>query len=770
MKTRDSPPPRPVHVHVPETTPVHVHMRSPSGSRQHRTKGGQARGDEGRPKARAPWIPPGRPSCRGAVGSFQPQRSSAERRSGGGGQRDDEEEEEEELAAVTKNLSFLLREQESMRHLKKPDSGARPRGTDVLLRALVEAEIDGVAVANQLTALKEAMDGLPGVRVGRLGGRLLLPADVFALILSVQNERPSTAEPASLRRQRELLMEKMEMFDHTNRSLRGLLRERSGSERESLARAEHKDALRQRLSDCEAENIRLSAQLTNKEREASQLAVHLDFEKTTGEFSRLLQTTRCHLESELNRREAETLRLAAQIQAMQRRHEQQQEELHTLQEELHTLRQRREEEEEGPREEGRGREDREALTLLTQRAERAEESVGQLAAKLQEKESQLAQALCASSDWCRRHAKEEAAKGQLDEDVSALKLQLTELNSELHSAEERSRAEREELSSSLHRLSAEHASTKMDNRRLRAQLTASEEKLRDLRSEARLLKSSIRKLENLVEKYKKKVQQVRLESEENRLQLEATQEEAREAQASREVEAERVKRELLGRLGELEALPDRLRRAEQQLRGAEQEADAHRRRSEEHDSALAEVTRKVEQQGAQLETLQQRNLLLQEENNVLKEKIHNSERRLEDMRLENQEMSRALPSKEAAVRSVRQQLEEKTRECSAVSRQLQQAVEDAQRQVDDGVQRVLAKERASQSKALELQSQLSRARTEQSHLQRSKAEMERRFQSQLQNMKDRLEQSDSTNRSLQNYVTFLKTSYGNVFGDSLTAS
>nr|XP_040050578.1 outer dense fiber protein 2-like isoform X3 [Gasterosteus aculeatus aculeatus] len=621
MKTRDSPPPRPVHVHVPETTPVHVHMRSPSGSRQHRTKGGQARGDEGRPKARAPWIPPGRPSCRGAAGSFQPQRSSAERRSGGGGQRDDEEEEEEELAAVTKNLSFLLREQESMRHLKKPDSGARPRGTDVLLRALVEAEIDGVAVANQLTALKEAMDGLPG------------------------NERPSKADPPSLRRQRELLMEKMEMFDHTNRSLRGLLRERSGSERESLARAERKDALRQRLSDCEAENIRLSAQLTNKEREASQLAVHLDFEKhnvqTTGEFSRLLQTTRCHLESELNRREAETLRLAAQIQAMQRRHEQQQEELHTLQEELHTLRQRREEEEEGPREEGRGRGDREALTLLTQRAESAEESVGQLAAKLQEKESQLAQALCASSDWCRRHAKEEAAKGQLDEDVSALKLQLTELNSELHSAEERSRAEREELSSSLHRLSAEHASTKMDNRRLRAQLTASEEKLRDLRSEARLLKSSIRKLENLVEKYKKKVQQVRLESEENRLQLEATQEEAREAQASREVEAERVKRELLGRLGELEALPDRLRRAEQQLRGAEREADAHRRRSEEHDSALAEVTRKVpdlqpggsetiaevEQQGAQLETLQQRNLLLQEENNVLKEKIHNSERR-----------------------------------------------------------------------------------------------------------------------------------------------
>ncbi|KAF0022622.1 hypothetical protein F2P81_025248 [Scophthalmus maximus] len=133
-------------------------------------------------------------------------------------------------------------------------------------------------------------------------------------------------------------------------------------------------------------------------------------------------------------------------------------------------------------------------------------------------------------------------------------------------------------------------------------------------------------------------------------------------------------------------------------------------------------------------------------------------------------MSQALASEEAGVRSVQQQLEEKTLECSVLSRQLQQTVDDAQRQVDDNMQKVLAKERVSQSKALDLQSQLSRATTELSQLQRSKAEMERRFQGQLQNMKDRLEQSDSTNRTLQNYVHFLKTSYGNVFGESLLES
>ncbi|XP_042337253.1 outer dense fiber protein 2-like, partial [Plectropomus leopardus] len=213
------------------------------------------------------------------------------------------------------------------------------------------------------------------------------------------------------------------------------------------------------------------------------------------------------------------------------------------------------------------------------------------------------------------------------------------------------------------------------------QLTSSEEKLGALQSDARRLKSSIKKHENLVEKYKRKVQQVRLESDEYCLQLEATQREAREVKVSLEREAEQVRRELLGRLRELETLPDRLRRTEEQLRDARQEADAHERRNEEHNSALSEVRRKVEQRGAQLETLQQKNLLLQEENNVLKEKIHNLERRLEDMTAENKDKSQALLSKDASVRSAQQQLDEKTHECSVLSRQLQQTLEDAQRQV-----------------------------------------------------------------------------------------
>uniref|UniRef100_UPI0037E79678 outer dense fiber protein 2-like n=1 Tax=Semicossyphus pulcher TaxID=241346 RepID=UPI0037E79678 len=737
MKTRDSPPP--VHVHVPETTPVHVHMRrSPNRTPQHRTKDAQVKADGGKPKVRAPWIPPGRLSCRR-------DRSRLQSESGIRHQREEEDEQEEEMAAVSKHLSILLREQESLCLSKKSDSKAQTRESALLLRALVEAEIDGVAVANQLTALKETIDS-------------------FA-----KDKRLSKLHAASLRRQQQLLLEKIAMFDSTNHSLRELLREWTEYERESLVWLEQKDVIKTRLANSEAENIHLLAKLTNKEKEASKLAEHLDFEKdkveTTEELSRVLQSTRDQLQSELSRTEAEKTRLAAQIQKMQQSHEGQQEELQALQEELQTLRQQREVEEEE-----QGRKDQEALALLTQQAEQAEETARQLTAKLQEKESQLAQTLSTSSDWCLRHSKEAAAKGQLEEEMSALRFQVTELNSVLHSVEERSRAEREELRDQLRRLSAENASSKLENQRLTGQMTSSEEKLGGLQSEARRLKSAIKKHEILVEKYKKKVQQARLESEECCLKLEVTQKEAREVKVSLEREKEQLRRELLTRLRELETLPDRLRRTEQQLRDAQQEADAHERRNMEHNSALSEVRHKVEQQGTQLETFQQRNLLLQEENNVLKEKIHNLERKLEDLKGENKEMSHALSSKEASDRSVQQQLEEKTLECSVVSRQLQQTVDDAQRQVDESMQRVLAKERASQSRALDLQSQLSRTKSEQSQLQRSKEEMERRFKTQLQNMKDRLEQSDSTNRSLQNYVQFLKTSYGNVFGDSLQAS
>ena len=75
-------------------------------------------------------------------------------------------------------------------------------------------------------------------------------------------------------------------------------------------------------------------------------------------------------------------------------------------------------------------------------------------------------------------------------------------------------------------------------------------------------------------------------------------------------------------------------------------------------------------------------------------------------------------------------------------------------------------ERTSQSRILDLESQLSALRAENARVKREREEAERKFNSRLYDLKDRLEQSHSTNRSMQNYVQFLKSSYANVFGDT----
>jgi outer dense fiber protein 2 len=81
-----------------------------------------------------------------------------------------------------------------------------------------------------------------------------------------------------------------------------------------------------------------------------------------------------------------------------------------------------------------------------------------------------------------------------------------------------------------------------------------------------------------------------------------------------------------------------------------------------------------------------------------------------------------------------------------------------------------SQERTAQSRLMELESQMSQIRSELARSKREKEESERRFNSRLYDLKDRLEQSHSTNRSMQNYVQFLKNSYANVFGETSVCS
>ncbi|KAL1269732.1 hypothetical protein QQF64_032021 [Cirrhinus molitorella] len=780
MKTRSSSPP--VHVHVPDSTSVHVHLKkSPQKSQQGKVSNLRSTASV---KVRAPWVPPGKSSrrreykwegatrcleitpgqaadssspplrltdlsseeddARGVIGKYerkieslmsevdciknevklrqaedhlkhQSQQLSACRRL--------IDQREERLEEASEDLRRSKRENANLRSTVdgtqaepgqlRSETGPPHQEIETLMRKLVEAEIDGQAVAKHATALRET--------VGKVK----------------KDKKQSKTHSDHLGRQHELLEQKLDTFVETNRTLRRLLREHHGRETDALRLLDEREMLMRKLADSEAEKRKLETKLSNREREASQMAENLGASATAGELSKVLESTRSRLQNQLHKKEAENNRLEAQIQRLEGTLQHQQEEVQGLLEQMRELKQHCE-----------GDRDVQKLVLEDQRkqTEKSVNTAAQLSAQLLDKEAQLAEALSTAEELRQRYSKQSREKSQLELEITTLNNRLAELSEQLRS------------------------STKLENQRLKSTLSAAEDRLSLSQSDVQQLKMSLRDFESLVEGYKSQLQKTRLESEEYSLRLEMMEKEAQSDREEMEREVELGRKQLQARMKEMEMLREALKRLEDELREARENKHIQDRRNTEQNSSLSELRNKMEQQSCKIENLQEKNLFLLEENMQLKRSMESTERKMEDVGTQNRDLLQVVAKREETIHNTQLRLDEKSRECDSLYRQLEQARDEAQRQVDQSLERVLSKERTVQSKMLDLESQLSMAKNELGQLRRSKEDMEKRFQCKLQDMKNQLEQVNSANRSLHNYVHYLKASYTNVFGDSALTS
>ncbi|KAL4609565.1 outer dense fiber protein 2 [Arapaima gigas] len=810
MKTRTASPP--LHVHVTESTPVHVHVKRNPKTKSPRKIQMPAKGEPGSlrstalVKTRVPWIPPGRASLRDASYKWEgptrhlditplPERSCLSGILRPEDLSPDEEgvlqgrihlyerkidnlmtevnslksevelckreqlttsqrvikEREEELAEVAKELEVSEQENSRLRlsmekmqeetDYTRLEREALLQEKDTLLKKLVEAEMDGVAASKQVAAMRET--------VGKMQSETQI----------------SGSEASLLARQKELLLQKLETFEATNRTLRNLLREHHMRETETMRLSEQKDSLLRKLADIEAENTHLLAKLQEKENEVDQLTVLLQTEKdnakTTGELSKVLESTRAHLQGQLRSKEAENNRLVIQIRNIERLANQQQGEMAHVMEQLREMKQKADA-------------DKEALKKATrvqkQRAERNEDTVGQLRTQLLEKETQVTDAISAAESWNRRHSQLLKEKSHMEVEITVLNSRVADLSEQLRNVEDKGRAEREGLLDRLHGLTSDYTAVRLENQTLKATLANMEEKLSLSQSDVQQVKASVKQYESLVDSYKIQVQKTRTEADDYALKLEMTEKEAQVLREELKQQTEQARSRLQGHLAELEPLPDALRQAELQLQEAQERERIQERRNTELSGTLAELRLKVEQQNTHVEAVREKNLELLEENKQLHNKAGILDRKLEEANSQNRDLLQVISKREETIHNNQLHLEEKSRECSLLARQLEEALEDARSQVAHTRERAASKEHSTQAKLLDLESQLSRTKSELEQLRRAKEDAERRFQSRLQDIRDRLEQSDSTNRSLQNYVQFLKASYASVFGDSALAS
>lgn len=649
----------------------------------------------------------------------------------------DLEETEDENSRLRKSID-RFKEEKDLNLLQKQQLQVEKSR---LLSKLVEVEMDASEAAKEVSIMRETINRM-------------------------QHEKRMTSTDVNLlTRQKEILLQKLSTFEDTNRALRTLLKDQHSRESELQRLLEQKDILLKKLSEADAEKAHLQVRLLEKVKEVDDLQLQLGTEKdlarTAAEFSKSLESTKAHLQGQLRSREADNNRLCVQLRELERHALTQKGEMEQVIVEYKELKQKLESDKDALKKSARAQK---------QRAERNEDSLQLLNAQLKEKNAELLKSLSSIDNWKSRCDILVKEKNKVEEETAKLSNRVSELLGMNQSREDKKRQELEDFMDKFHQQTTENTLLKLEHEKLRANWTTVEEKLTLAHSEVQQLRNSVRQYEGLVDTYKEQAHKSRTEAEEFGLQVEKCNSKNHSLKEEMNRELEQMKRHFQTRLADLEQLPDILRKTELKLQECQEQLQTYEKKNSELTSIISQMRVGMEQQGDKMESTRDRYQSSFEENKRLVLRLEDFERRLEDATVQNRELLQVVAKREESIHQNQLRLEERTRECGALTRQLEASIEDSRRQVDQSREQVSSKERITQSKILELETQLSRTKAELNQIKRSKDDTERRFQSRLQDLKDRLEQSESTNRSMQNYVHFLKTSYANVFGDAALSS
>ncbi|OBS81023.1 hypothetical protein A6R68_20751 [Neotoma lepida] len=738
MKDRSSTPP--LHVHVDENTPVHVHIKKlpkPSAANSQKSHKRGMKGDtvnvrrSVRVKTKTPphclEITP--PSSEKLVSVMRLSDLSTEDDDSGHCKMNHYDKKIDSLMNAVGCLKSEVKMQKGERQMAKRFLEERKEELEEVAHELAETEHENTVLRHNIERIKEEKDFtmlqkkhlqqekecLMSKLVEAEMDGAAAAKQVMALkdtIGKLKTEKQMTCTDINtLTRQKELLLQKLSTFEETNRTLRDLLREQHCKERLLLL-------------------------LQDKDKEVEELLQEIQCEKaqakTASELSKSMESMRGHLQAQLRCKEAENSRLCMQIKNLERSGNQHKAEVEAIMEQLKELKQKGDRDKETLKK---------AIRAQKERAEKSEEYAEQLHVQLADKDLYVAEALSTLESWRSRYNQVVKDKGDLELEIIVLNDRVTDLVNQQQSLEEKMREDRDSLVERLHRQTAEYSAFKLENERLKASFAPMEDKLNQAHMEVQQLKASVKNYEGMIDNYKSQVMKTRLEADEVAAQLERCDKENKMLKDEMNKEIEAARRQFQSQLADLQQLPDILKITEAKLAECQDQLQGYERKNIDLTAIISDLRSRIEHQGDKLEMAREKHQASQKENKQLSLKEIGGHQRPE-CRVPTgdcQEGGGNPPGSAAA---------------GGENEGVEQTKEQA-----------LSKERAAQSKILDLETQLSRTKTELGQLRRTRDDADRRYQSRLQDLKDRLEQSESTNRSMQNYVQFLKSSYANVFGD-----
>lgn len=632
------------------------------------------------------------------------------------------EAQEDELLGYKHELKATVKENEALRHsVEKWKEDASVTRTEVgklagerasLLKKLVEVEMDGKAAGEQMLKLRDTVRKLK------------------------EDKRMTAADTTLLTRQREMLLQKLDEFERTNKALRRLLREQQASEEEHDHLRKQQEVLLKRLTQSDTTSERLQVEVLERDRQIETLLAQVEADKDQAvafeELKKTMETTRAHLQNQLRSKEMECGRLSVQIRSLEDQFEQGRLELEHMQGLIAAQREKSGREKEALKK---------AARIQKDRVSEREKDLEVLQEKLAEKDIAL-------SETKRMEASLKEDKGDAELEIRTLKSRIRELHELVETTEKASQSNSEALTTKLSTRTQEVNTLRLENEQLKADIAALEERLHDEEQRAA-----------------SKIDKYRREAEDSKNRLFEYEADAQRFQQENALENEKVKLKMQQRLQELEPLADLLKSTDVRLQESQDRLLAYERRSGEHTKLIAELTQKVEMQTDQLEHLREKLRMAQDETRGVQAKNEVLERKLSDTDQQNRELIGVISKKEESLYQSQQRFEDLRAENIRLNQQLESSVLEARRQVDSQKEKALVKERAAQARITDLETQLSRATASAAQLKRSKDEAERRYNSKIYDMRDRLDQANNTTRSMQNYVSFLKSSYSNVFDE-----
>ncbi|XP_065810292.1 outer dense fiber protein 2-like isoform X3 [Labrus bergylta] len=523
------------------------------------------------------------------------------------------------------------------------------------------------------------------------------------------DSRQCATDKRRITRQRGLLLEKLEDFRRINKSVRQKLKQLQDKEAQRIDADHRIYILLKKLSQAESENERLKRDLSETERRVEDLMAERREEqeniKGTVHISKSLEATRAHLQGQLRNKEAENNRLTVQLRTLERTLTEQKLEVDDLKVSITSLTEK-------------AAQDKLSLKKATRaqklRAERFEVAIEKCYEQLREKDAQLANARSERDSRSKQKEQMTDENNQLLAHLEMLKSQIADVSGRLQKEKDELNAANEIVMQRVKKLSAENGELSVNNATLKASVAELEQQLAD--SESALIEEKI-------------------VSQERKHQTEKCQFQAAELQ----FELEDLRMKYANILRETEATRD------------EKESEVE----------------KMESQTKLLSSSVEMKDSIREANLQIQERVNSVQKQMENLQQENLELVRRLAGQEEALSYSNRQLDQRSSECQALSRQLEAALSDVKQQVNKVKGRAVSREEALQTRILELEAEKSRRDNELRLLRQKKITAEKQFEVRLKDLQISLDQSESHKQSIQNYVDFLKNSYTTMFDEGL---